>query len=866
LFIFKNGFIRYLINMRYFKILSLFLLFCGVGCSHSTDLSVQKGVSKVLAESRRANLMNVSYGIHLKIPSAISAPILGKEFIHFDYTGGKEPLQVDFAVNSKFVKRVLCNGKELDCKIVSEHLLIPSKYLKKNRNEVFVEFVVADKSLNRNSEYLYSLFVPDKARTVFPCFDQPDIKANFNLILDVPNDWTAVSCASVKLVKKTKRSNVFYFQKSDLVSTYQFAFVAGKFSKIEKQVDGRMYCIYHREKDPEKVRRNADPIFKEVSHAVRWMETYTGISFPFSKYDLIILPSFQFSGMEHVGAVYYLDSKMWLNENATQQEKLGRTELIGHETAHLWFGDMVTMKWFDDVWMKEVFAGFFADKIVESLYPAVNHQLQFLVSHAPKAYSEDRTLGNNPIRQNLENLNEAGSLYGNIVYHKSPIVIRSLERLMGKEKFQTSLREYLRKYEHSNASWLDLVQILGKHSAFSIEDWSRTWIESARMPVYKFDYELVDQVVSQFYVKQICEANKGLCFFQQLKIEAQGANRVEDSILLKDLNGEMLGFKGLKNVPAFIPNSDGMAYGAFLYDESSLEWLLNNFYKIEDPLVRGSALINIYENMVKGKIDGDKIGDLLCQVIVKENNEQILGLALDYLTSTLLFYSKETSTVEKVEDALWFGFSSSSDKKIKIQYLRAFSKLMKSSKSSKKLLDLWSVETAKEASWISENDLNNFALELAIRFPKDWETIIGKARKRIKGSDVLLRFNFIANAVNSSEVDRDKFFASLLNFSNRKNEPWVIDALKYLNHPLREKESEKYLMKGLEILPEIQRTGDIFFPKSWLTSLLYGHKSKEAYAIVQKYKNGEGKKIAPTLMLKLLQASDNLRRANTISK
>ena len=135
--------------------------------------------------------------------------------------------------------------------------------------------------------------------------------------------------------------------------------------------------------------------------------------------------------MEHPGSVFYNANSMLLDESATQNQFLGRASLISHETSHMWFGDLVTMKWFNDVWMKEVFANFMAAKIVNPSFPEVNHELRFLLQHYPAAYDVDRTEGANPIRQDLANLNEAGSLYGAIIYQKAPIVMRQLELLVG---------------------------------------------------------------------------------------------------------------------------------------------------------------------------------------------------------------------------------------------------------------------------------------------------------------------------------------------------------------------------------------------------------------------------------------------------
>src|SRR5512141_56727 len=154
--------------------------------------------------------------------------------------------------------------------------------------------------------------------------------------------------------------------------------------------------------------------------------------------------------MEHAGAVRYQASTLFLDESATQNQKLARASLIAHETAHMWFGDLVTMRWFDDVWMKEVFANFMAAKIVNPSFPQVDHELRFLLEHYPSAYAVDRTAGTHPIRQRLDNLDEAAQLYGNIIYDKAPIVMRMLEELVGPERFRQGAAAYLRRNAFGN--------------------------------------------------------------------------------------------------------------------------------------------------------------------------------------------------------------------------------------------------------------------------------------------------------------------------------------------------------------------------------------------------------------------------------
>jgi aminopeptidase N len=199
------------------------------------------------------------------------------------------------------------------------------------------------------------------------------------------------------------------FAETEPLPTYLFSFVVGDFKVETATRNGRTFNFFHRETDAAKVARNKDALFDLHARALAFMEDYTGIPYAFGKFDFVAIPAFQFGGMEHAGKVLYNASSLLLDESATQNQFLGRASVISHETAHMWFGDLVTMRWFNDVWMKEVFANFMAAKIVNPSFPEVNHELRFLLAHYPAAYEVDRTAGTNPIRQPLDNLNEAGS-------------------------------------------------------------------------------------------------------------------------------------------------------------------------------------------------------------------------------------------------------------------------------------------------------------------------------------------------------------------------------------------------------------------------------------------------------------------------
>ena len=362
---------------------------------------------------------------------------------------------LDFAQPREHVRAVRAGQAGVAFTLQNGHLTIPADATRAGQNELTVDFVAGDESLNRTDDFLYTLFVPARAHLAFPSFDQPNLKARYTLSLTVPEGWEAVANGA----ERERRSGTIHFVETEPLPTYLFGFVAGKFSVETATRNGRTFRMFHRETDPARLSRNRDVMFDLHAAALAWLEEYTAIPYPWGKFDFVMIPAFQFTGMEHAAAILY-NTSLFLDESATQQQLLGRASTIAHETAHMWFGNLVTMEWFSDVWMKEVFANFMAAKIVNPAFPTLNHDLRFLLAHYPGAYQIDRTAGANPIRQPLANLNEAGQLYGPIIYLKAPIMMRQLELMMGEAALRDGLREYLKKYAYANATWLDLVAIL----------------------------------------------------------------------------------------------------------------------------------------------------------------------------------------------------------------------------------------------------------------------------------------------------------------------------------------------------------------------------------------------------------------------
>src|SRR5215831_2021752 len=458
------------------------LLLCSVSVA-TAAIAQEPGISEKLARERAGRVSNVRYELSFSIPREKTAVISGREVVSFALADASEPLLLDFEPGpSRRVRTVTAGAARIDAGVSNGHLVLPPSSLHKGDNRVAIDFDAGDAPLNRNDDFLYTILVPARAHEAFPCFDQPDLKARWTLSLDVPDGWeTLANGAETSRSTRDGRTHVA-FAETQPISTYLFAFAAGKFAVERGERDGRTMRMFHRETDPSKVARNRDAIFTLHAAALDWMQRYTGISYAFGKFDFLLVPAFQFGGMEHPGAIFYNASALLLDPSATQNDMLERASVISHETAHMWFGDLVTMRWFNDVWLKEVFANFMAAKIVNPSFPAINHDLRFLLDYYPLAYDIDRTEGSNPIRQPLANLNEAGTLYGNIIYDKAPIVMRQLERLVGDDSFRDGLRDYLKRFSFANATWGELIRILDDRTPEDLAAWSRAWVEERGRP------------------------------------------------------------------------------------------------------------------------------------------------------------------------------------------------------------------------------------------------------------------------------------------------------------------------------------------------------------------------------------------------
>ena len=756
----------------------------------------ETGVSWKLAHQRAQVIDSVEYRLTFNIPATRQQPVTGAVTLLFTL---KERADVVLDFQGELDSKCVVNGKHRGLDYVDEHITIPKRFLREGSNTVELSFKSRDKALNRHDDYMYTLFVPANARSVFPCFDQPDLKALFSLQLNVPGDWKTMTSCSDKPIP-----------------TYLCSFVAGRFSEKTVTVGGREMRVLYRESDPQKVAQ-LPKVMDMAAKSIDWLEKYTGIAYPFERYGMVILPGYQFGGMEHPGAIQLNDREVFLGKKPSQEELLARMELIAHETAHMWFGDLVTMKWFDDVWTKEVFANFFADKISRIYFPEVNHDLNFLRTYQARAIDTDRTEGTHPIKQRLDNLDQAGMLYGNIIYGKAPVVMAKLETLLGADQLRNGLRRYLEFYAYQNATWDDLMAILEEDNPDAkVKQFSNIWVKEKGMPTIHTDY-----INGKLVISQADPYGRGINWRQRIEIML-GYDLDGGRVQAFELTRPIVEISLPKKPDFIIPNYDGKGYGRFTLSDEYMQHLPKRLMCTPDDQNRYAIAQTLFDNYLMRRLKPSYFGEIYRQ-LEKETNPLIVSTLCQHMLRIAL--AEPGKGRKTLEMCMLDAVKANKLPAVKQTILRLLSTHAVSPEVNNYVYRIWQNHNDP---LFNEQDYMNMAYHLAISRPQQWHDIINRQRSRLKSDDQRMEFDYISRACNPDPATQRNLFQQLLDVENRTVEPWARKMLSLLCCSEREVLSREYIWSGLKELQEVQQTGGIFFPTYWLQALLGEHRSHEA--------------------------------------
>ncbi|HEY3883974.1 MAG TPA: ERAP1-like C-terminal domain-containing protein, partial [Vicinamibacterales bacterium] len=358
--------------------------------------------------------------------------------------------------------------------------------------------------------------------------------------------------------------------------------------------------------------------------------------------------------------------------------------------------------------------------------------------------------------------------------------------------------------------------------------------------------------------------NRGLVWNERLQVAIGSGGAVK--ILPVQLDAARVDVPAARGLPAdyILPNGAGVGYGDFHLDPASLAWLMRHVPEIHDELSRGSAWVTLWDEMLDGHARPDEMLALELRALPNEPNEQIVQRLLGSLTQTYWRYTTpkaRLAAAPHVEDVLKAGLGAAKTTSLKSAWFSALRDTAQTPETLAWLTRVWGHEETVPGLPLSETDDIRLASELAVRGAPDANDIIQKQLDRTKNPDRKAQLAFVRPAVSGDAQQRDVWFRSLADVNNRRHEPWVLDGLRYLNHPLRAAQSERYIEPSLELLWEVQRTGDVFFPKRWTDSALSGYQSPQAAAIVRSFLAKLPPDYPERLRRIVLSSADDLFRA-----
>jgi aminopeptidase N len=837
-----------------------------------------RGVSIELAQHRARVVHGVRYDLSLDVTAPDSA--VGRVTVRWSRSDTGTAI-LDF--RGRRLTGITTNGvPEALGAFNGAHIVLPARSLKPGENSATFTFVgdIAPSGASiikthdpDGSDYLYTLLVPADANQLFPCFDQPDLKARVTFTLTAPVAWRTLANgaeASADTLVPRSGSNAgpgrvvtHHFNETKPLSTYLIAFAAGPWTTVSSTVNGRTISVYIRKSRAKEA--DADTLLMLTHRAVTWMEGYFARPYPFEKVDFLLAPAFPFGGMEHPGAIFFNENSFIFRERPTLARRLGRFSTILHEVAHQWFGDLVTMKWFDDLWLKEGFATYMAAKAQYSLDSTTGAWKTFYQSNKPAAYGVDQTAGTNSLWQQLGNLDQAKSNYGAIVYNKAPSVLKQLNYLVGEAAFQKGVRQFLVDHAYANATWQDLLGAVSKAAGKPLDDFGKNFMLRPGMPIVEQHLTVLDgKIVSLELVQRPAQTLSGAAPWPmrtQVLLFYPGQSPLLIPTDLRDRVTTVAAAWG-KPAPQFVfANYQDYGYFLTMLDTTSIAALESGALgAVPDPFLRTMLWGALWDQVRDAQYDPLRFARLALKELPNEKDEQIFPTIVGRMTTAVSRYGsqeKRDAMMPEVERALWAGaMDVSRPYGIRRAYIDAFIGTARTPEGMVRLTSLLSADSVAGEP---------------MRDPTRWEIVtrltvldapgaaqrVAEQAARDTTPDGRRRAFTAGAARKSADVKRDYFTRYFADKS--LNEDWASGSLGAFNTQEDAELTLPYLRPALDSLPYIQANRRIFFLGSWLGAFIGGQRSEEGLAIVRKYLADH-----PTLPLdlkqKVLQTMDDLER------
>lgn len=813
-----------------------------------TKASSEGKLTQAEAELRFSQVQDVSYKLSFDLTQA--SEFTGTSMIQFTTLRTDRDLRVDFA--GGVVKQAKVDGVSVELKSMGDHYLVPRNFLKKGAaQQIAIDFKHgygnSGKGLSRFEDpvdkavYLHTQLEAFYANMVFPSFDQPDLKATYELDVIAPKDWTVVTSVREQSVGEfTKTENLWRFPRSAKFSTYIFSLHAGPFAIWEDSSFRIPLRLMARKSMAKQVK--VDEWFPITKFGFDFFEKYFATAYPYSKYDQLVVPEFSSGAMENVGAVTFTERFLTANRKTKSQQR-SLAEVILHEMAHMWFGNLVTMKWWGDLWLNESFATYMAYRAL-SEHPDFPETWASFFDEKSWAYYEDRLPTTHPIVGDVKTTDEAFASFDGITYGKGASVLKQLSYVIGDQTFKKALSSYFKKYREGNTRFADFMNEMSKAHGADLSQWQTEWFSTAGLNVLtpviecRVDQSGKSSIVESFAVQQTVGDNGSdtlrshstqVAFFNLGRSNKGSPKSTKEAGLIPQatekitVSGARTGIEAFngKQCPDLIALNDG-DHGYFIssIDAKSRAFLFESersgISRIKDPLSRLQAWHSYWDLVRDGQMDVVRFIVHSAQAVATEQDELVLkdivrtvsrAVATVQSAESLAQLSRTRRALEQLENAVWMRLELTSPKTLAyLDWLDAATSLTTQPVGLAKVAEL--IKRSKSTSRSIDQD-------------RRWNLVKLLARYGYKGSEQFIASEAKRDPSSRGTEQRIAAEASLPNWDTKTK--WLSQ---YRQKP-REFSVSQLRMAYWSIFPAHQKEFENRFAQKFVEELLWASSNLE---------------------------------------
>ncbi|MCL1045526.1 aminopeptidase N [Shewanella electrodiphila] len=578
----------------------------------ATERDGSANISEAQAMARSNVVSEVNYQLSFNLTGESHFSAITK--VDFNLSSNKEPLTLD--LNQATISKLTINGKGIYPNYNDAYISINSQLLSNGKNTIEVEYSrehsTNGEGLHRfvdpvdDKVYLYSHFEPAAAQQMFAVFDQPDLKATYQITVNAPKDWSVISTMRESNIEEQADSNLWTFPVTPKLSPYNFSMHAGPYHVWEDNSGKYPMRLFARQSVAEQV--TAEDWFTYTKQGLTFFDDYFGIDYPFKKYDQLLVPDFLYGAMENAGAITFAENRFMYKDTMTAAQRQRLAGVIMHEMAHQWFGDLVTMKWWNGLWLNESFASFMGTLATSEATEFSHAWRTFYATGKQSAYRQDSLVTTHPIEVPVPTSMNAFDNIDAITYSKGASTLKQLRHLLGEDTFQLGVQQYLTKYSYQNATLDDFIGSLSQASERDLSQWTQDWLYQAGVNTLKAEYSCDNDRVSEFALIQTApsdalptlrEQRVQVALFDATRYSIHQGPKV--AVTYKGERTEVPELIGSHCPNLVYPNFEDWGYVKVELDERSFETAKQQLSKVSDPLLRSMLWQSMWDSVSDGK-------------------------------------------------------------------------------------------------------------------------------------------------------------------------------------------------------------------------------------------------------------------------